>query len=127
MEIYRDLNARVDKILLLDMCDLKLFFLDFFFLLYANIEHINCICFNFIDPFFFNGFTLFNFKTYYQFTQNTTLIFAFKFLLCISFLVLIRGGTPRYRYDYLTKLGWLKFVSLVLFVFIISIFFLFLY
>jgi NADH:ubiquinone oxidoreductase subunit H len=30
---------------------------------------------------------------------------AIKFVFAIAFLILIRGGTPRYRYDYLTKLG----------------------
>jgi len=46
-----------------------------------------------------------NLKFFFQFAQNTTVFFAVKFLLSIAFLVLIRGGTPRYRYDYLTKLG----------------------
>ncbi len=36
---------------------------------------------------------------------NPSLIFSLKFLFVIFFLILIRGGIPRYRYDYLTKLG----------------------
>lgn len=32
-------------------------------------------------------------------------IITIKFLVCSSFLLLMRGGTPRYRYDYLTKIG----------------------
>lgn len=39
------------------------------------------------------------------FYHNPVLFFGFKFLIAICFLILIRGGTPRYRYDYLTKLG----------------------
>jgi len=58
-----------------------------------------------MDPLFFNGLTITNFKFFYQFAQNSVVFFAIKFLLAIAFLILIRGGTPRYRYDYLTKLG----------------------
>jgi NADH:ubiquinone oxidoreductase subunit H len=36
---------------------------------------------------------------------NASFFFSLKFLLAIFFLILIRGGIPRYRYDYLTKLG----------------------
>lgn len=32
-------------------------------------------------------------------------ITALKFLILISMLVFIRGGIPRYRYDFLTKIG----------------------
>ena len=32
-------------------------------------------------------------------------ITALKFLTLISMLVFIRGGIPRYRYDFLTKIG----------------------
>lgn len=60
---------------------------------------------NTIDPFLQNGLFLFNSKNFFQFPQNLTFFFAIKFCFSISFLVLIRGGTPRYRYDYLTKLG----------------------
>ena len=35
----------------------------------------------------------------------TGLITSFKFLLLIALLVFIRGGVPRYRYDFLTKIG----------------------
>ena len=30
---------------------------------------------------------------------------ALKFLLCIALLIFARGGIPRFRFDYLTKLG----------------------
>ena len=30
---------------------------------------------------------------------------AIKFLICIALLIFARGGIPRFRFDYLTKLG----------------------
>lgn len=51
------------------------------------------------------------------------LIYSFKLVLLLSFLLLMRGGTPRYRYDYLTKLGWFKFLSFSLSIVLILIFF----
>ena len=33
------------------------------------------------------------------------LTMAFKFLCLIALLIFIRGGVPRYRYDFLTKIG----------------------
>ena len=41
-----------------------------------------------------------------------------KMLLCIALLVFVRGGIPRYRFDYLTKIGWVKILSIVLSIFI---------
>lgn len=46
---------------------------------------------------------------------------AVKFLLCIALLIFARGGIPRFRFDYLTKLGWIRFLSLVLLSFLIEI------
>lgn len=43
-----------------------------------------------------------------------SLIVSVKFLLLVALLVFIRGGIPRYRFDHLTKMGWIKFLSLVL-------------
>lgn len=55
----------------------------------------------------------------YEFIRvNQVLIMAGKFLLLIGFLILIRGGTPRYRYDFLTKLGWFKFLSMTVWLFL---------
>lgn len=68
-----------------------------------------------------------SFSIFYTFTFNNSIVFGIKFLVCIAFLVLIRGGTPRYRYDYLTKLGWLKFINIIIFIFFFSIFFFFLF
>jgi len=53
-------------------------------------------------------------KFYKVYVYNLALVFTLKLVLSIMFLILIRGGTPRYRYDYLTKLGWLKFFGLVI-------------
>lgn len=36
---------------------------------------------------------------------SNALVMSFKFLVLIAVLVFIRGGIPRYRYDFLTKLG----------------------
>ena len=35
----------------------------------------------------------------------SALIISIKFLLCIALLIFARGGIPRFRFDYLTKLG----------------------
>ena len=50
-----------------------------------------------------------------------TLIFMMKFVLCISWLIVIRGCIPRYRYDFLTKIGWVKFLGYVLGFFIYTV------
>jgi len=47
-------------------------------------------------------------------TSVNSLCMSFKFLLCVAFLIFARGGIPRFRFDYLTKLGWIRFLSLVL-------------
>ena len=103
------------------MWDLKLYIFDFFFYTTFYTYDIITKLFNFLDPLLQNGLYIFNTKNFYQFAQNMTFIFALKFCLAIAFLVLIRGGTPRYRYDYLTKLGWLKFLNLLILIFFSSI------
>lgn len=109
------------------MWDIKLPLIDFFFSIsYIFIEFVFYLL-NSLNPLLLNGFFIFNWKMYYQFAQNTTFFFALKFLLSIAFLVLIRGGTPRYRYDYLTKLGWLKFLGFIISVFFFSLIIFFIY
>lgn len=54
-------------------------------------------------------------------TVVEAIIFTLKFIFLIALLVFIRGGIPRYRYDFLTKIGWIKFLSLVLAVFLSSL------
>ena len=46
-----------------------------------------------------------------------------KFMILIAMLIFVRGGIPRYRYDFLTKIGWIKFLSLVLSVFLSTLLF----
>ena len=59
-------------------------------------------------------------------TTDYTLYLTLKLIFSLLFLILIRGGVPRYRYDFLTKIGWVKFLGYVLSIFIISLtFFLF--
>lgn len=62
----------------------------------------------------------------FNFARSLTEFFMVKFLVFIAFVVIIRSGTPRYRFDYLTKLGWLKFLgfSLTVFIFVIILYFL---
>nr|APW82415.1 nad1_b [Laurentiella strenua] len=101
--------------------------LDFFFFINLKLLAFSFFLLDTFDPLTLQGFFLLNWKTNFIFPQNLSLFFGIKFCLCISFLILIRGGTPRYRYDYLTKLGWLKFLSLILLVFSFSIFTFFLF
>jgi NADH:ubiquinone oxidoreductase subunit H len=56
-----------------------------------------------------------------KYVPLSALSMSFKFIILIALLVFIRGGIPRYRYDFLTKIGWIKFLSLVLFVFLTSL------
>jgi len=43
-----------------------------------------------------------------------SIVVALKFVSLIALLIFIRGGIPRYRFDHLTKIGWIKYLSLVL-------------
>ena len=107
------------------MWDLKLYLLDSFFFFNFFFYDLFFNILNFFDPFLQNGFFITNSKIYYQFPQNMVFFFAIKFSISIALLILIRGGTPRYRYDYLTKLGWLKFLGFLISVFLTSVFFFF--
>lgn len=109
------------------MWDIKLVFLDFFFLVSFHLSAMLSLFLNFVSPLSQAGFNLILSKLFFFFNQNMTFFFSLKFCLCIGFLILIRGGAPRYRYDYLTKLGWLKFLGLVLTVFLLSLSFFFLF
>ena len=77
-----------------------------------------------LKPLFF----LYNLTTYSLFSllnlkalSVNAVVFTLKFILCIALLIFIRGGVPRYRYDFLTKIGWIKFLSLILSTFLISL------
>jgi NADH:ubiquinone oxidoreductase subunit H len=54
-------------------------------------------------------------------TSIYSIIFGIKFVIFIAFLIFIRGGIPRYRYDFLTKLGWIKTLSLILVIFFLTL------
>ena len=41
----------------------------------------------------------------YPYSTEFSFAFTTKLAACLAFLILIRGGVPRYRYDILTKLG----------------------
>jgi len=36
---------------------------------------------------------------------------TYKLTIALLFLIAVRGALPRYRYDFLTKLGWVKFLG----------------
>jgi NADH:ubiquinone oxidoreductase subunit H len=52
-------------------------------------------------------------------------VMSAKFLLSISLLIFIRGGLPRYRFDHLTRIGWVKFLTLVVCFLLIELLFLY--
>ena len=58
--------------------------------------------------FFMIDFILLKLNNYYYYVIlpfNYSIIYTVKFLISLFFLMFIRAGLPRYRYDYLTKLG----------------------
>lgn len=55
---------------------------------------------------------------YIYITFNNSFVYSLKFLSSILILIFIRAGIPRYRYDFLTKLGWIKFFLYSLFFFV---------
>jgi len=92
-----------------------------------NNENINFVLTS-IDMTLFTsylGFLFSFFSIFYQYAFDIIIFLLIKFLLAANLLILIRGGTPRYRYDYLTKLGWLKFLSLTLTIFFLFFLFMF--
>ena len=58
----------------------------------------------------------------FNFTLYSSIITSLKFIVLIALLVFVRGGIPRYRFDYLTKLGWTKFLSLILLSFLLELY-----
>lgn len=55
-------------------------------------------------------------------SKAAVISFGLKFITLILLLIFVRGGIPRYRYDFLTKMGWFKYFSWVLLFFILSFF-----
>lgn len=54
-------------------------------------------------------------------TSFLSIFMGIKFVILIGLLIVVRGGIPRYRYDFLTKLGWIKTLSLVLVIFLVNL------
>ncbi len=63
----------------------------------------------------------------FNFTLYSSIVTSVKFILLIAILVFVRGGIPRYRFDYLTKLGWTKFLSLILLSFLLELYLIWLF
>lgn len=63
---------------------------------------------------------------YYNLPFNWSFIYGLKFCSSLLFLIFIRAGLPRYRYDYLTKLGWAKFLVFTLFI-LMFVYFIFMF
>ena len=57
-------------------------------------EYLNCLV-----------LTPFSNTNLYTFCTDFTTIISVKITLCLMFLIVIRGCIPRYRYDFLTKMG----------------------
>ena len=123
------LNEQADKLYLLLLFLMGDFKLDLFLYLtlYYELKWFLVQLINMWDPFFHTGLFFPNTLNTAQFAQNLTTFFGLKFAISVGFLIVIRGGTPRYRYDYLTKLGWLKFIGLVISVFLSSLAFFFIF
>nr|ACX30968.1 NADH dehydrogenase subunit 1b [Moneuplotes minuta] len=64
--------------------------------------------------------SLFDYHLWLILMLNPTFAAAVKVILTITMLVLIRASLPRYRYDYLTKLGWVKFLLVLVILMFIS-------
>lgn len=67
-----------------------------------------------------------NYYNYYSIVFNWSFVYSLKFSCSILFLIFIRAGLPRYRYDYLTKLGWAKFLLFSIYI-LILVYLIFLY
>ena len=97
--------------------------------IYFLYKIITIICktfFNFYKEYIYIITSLFNFLFYlfYNYFIKTSLIISIflpglKIIIVLIFLILMRAGLPRYRYDYISKLGWGKFLMLLLIFFII--------
>jgi len=85
-----------------------------FLILVLLIKLSLLLYYNFIDPILYCISSI-------KITSLFSIFFGLKFIIFISLLIFCRGGIPRYRYDFLTKLGWIKTLSLVLAVFIINL------
>jgi len=67
--------------------------------------------------FILNNIHLNDVNLYNYIYTNSSLNYGFKFVVSLLFLIFIRAGIPRYRYDFLTILGWNRFLWLCLCIF----------
>lgn len=81
--------------------------------------YIKVLFFKLNNLFFFKYFLLLNIFEFNYIYFNKSVIYGIKFSLSILFLIFIRAGIPRYRYDFLTILGWNRFFFLTFMVFIL--------
>lgn len=79
-----------------------------------------CYIFSFFN--FFSNSTLCILYYSFGYIVSSSIIISLKFIILIAILVFVRGGIPRYRFDYLTKLGWTKFLSLILLSFLLELY-----
>lgn len=114
--IYQDVKKLLDN-----MWVLKLIFLDTLFTNFYILNDLLCTIVDIFSFFSFSKLGLVVFFASFHLARNTALVFSLKLILSVMLLILVRGGTPRYRYDYLTKLGWLKFLGLVVVFFLTTL------
>jgi len=88
----------------------------FFISLYSTLTTMFMFLYNSI-------WVIFNMK----YLNSAIFNMGIKFILLIALLVFVRGGIPRYRFDFLTKIGWIKFLSLILSIFLSSMLLIFLF
>ena len=72
-----------------------------------------------------SSFLLQIYNDYSAIFTTGSVVIAIKFLMSIALLIFIRGGLPRYRFDHLTKVGWVKFLSLIVCFLLIELLFLY--
>lgn len=91
------------------------FLLNFYIYIENNYIEYWITIFNFISNVGFSGY----FSNFIYI--NKSFMYGFKFILSLLFLIFIRAGIPRYRYDFLTILGWSRFLFLCFFIFIVML------
>ena len=95
-------------------------FLTFSSYLYLK-DYITIVVLNLTSLDIFEYQTLIKNGLVFQTDTTPVMWFTLKVVLSICLLITIRGGVPRYRYDFLTKLGWVKFLTLVVTLFYITL------
>ena len=134
--IFNYLNITIDLVYIINIIkydyddDSNSFFLNLFKILYIEFTEKTRIGFYFktlgFEDFILDLIIIFNFKDdfeFFWFTYNNSIQFALKLMSTLIFLILIRAGLPRYRYDFVTKLGWKKFLIITIIYFILLILF----